>query len=603
MKKLLSLLLLSAMLLSVFAACNAKKQAPEESTEQEQVENTDLILFSEETTDFRIVYNQMEAVKNPSVEDKINTLIETFQEHTGIKLKSVTTNKNTYDANSYDILIGSTGYEESLSAAKELRLTDYSITRSGNKIVIVGGNIASLSNAIAYFTNKVITSQIKKTPECLVFGAEQEHFHKGTYRHEQILVNGVDLKEFTIVIPQKYLMADNDLAHYLQATIEMRYGYTLPIEYDHKEYAHEILIGKTARSTVLPATLTEHFVEITDKNIQIAAGCTSGYGYLDDLFNRFLINGKIESVKKDAYEDYVAQKDSILKREGELRIIFHNILAYAHPDREGDLMGPTQRWHLQANLYAEYQPDILCLQEFNNVPRDGTKNLKNQLIALGYKEVPFENPDHGDTPIFYKPDKVELLKYGSYDYKTPNNDNERYGGIAKMATWGIFQDKSTGKRFVLFSAHLDHQDIAEANARRALEALELIDLINNTICTGEYADLPVMLGGDINTSYNRENNKYGNTGALHNFEAAGFLDAQKTLEFAEKINSWGGYPSYDENSGYIVPGSASAGDPNDSIDHCLYKGNFTFHSFEVMNHEYAKKAADHLPLVLDITLP
>ena len=603
MKKLLSVFLLCAMLLSLLASCKQNGTGEEATTAppaEEKVE--DLVLVADGKTSFRIIYNQMEVAKNPNIEEGINKLVETVKKHTGVKLQMVASAKAPYDANSHDILIGSTGYEESLAAAKDLRLTDYALTRSGNKVVVVGGNIASLSSAITYFTSKIVTAQVKNTPDRIVFGAAQEHLHEGTYLHKSITVNGVDLKDFTIVIPKEYNMADSELANYLHYNIGVRYGYLLPIENDSKEYAHEILIGNTARTTVKP-DVSEHVIEITDKNVQICAGSMAGYGYLDDLFYRFLVNGKVESVKEDAYDKLSADKDSILKREGELRIIFHNVLAYDHPDREGDMMGPTLRWQIQADLYKEYDPDLLCLQEFNNVPRSGIKNLKNQLTSLGYAEVPFENPDHGDTPIFYKPDKVELLKYGSYDYKTPNNDNERYGGIAKMATWGVFKDKNTGKMFVLFSAHLDHQDNAEANARRALEALELLDLMNNTICTGEYAGLPIILGGDINTSYNRENKKYGTTGALNNFEGAGFKDAQKTLDFAEKISSYGGYPSYTDSKGYIDGGTSLGTDPNDSLDHCLYKGNVTFHSFDVMNHEYARKASDHLPLVVDVTLP
>ena len=606
MKKILSILLILSMLAALLTACQKPKPAAEETTADEGVDNpSELVLCENGKTEFRIVYNQMEAVKNPTVEAKINDLITNFQKYTGIKLKLVPTLQNTYNANAFEIFIGSTGYEETLAVSKDIRLTDYRIARSGNKIVIVGGNALSLSNAISHFTSKIVAAQGKETPERIVFGEAQELFHEGTYRHKQILVNGADLKDFTIVLSRDYSAAEYELANYLCYTIGQRYGYSLPIEYDHKEYAHEILIGKTARTTVTPATKTEYYVEITDKNVQIAAGCTSAYGYVDDLFTTFLINGKVESVKNDAYDEYVAKKDSMLVDEGELRIIFHNVLAYAHPDREGDYMAPTQRWHIQAALYADYQPDLLCLQEFNELPRDRTKNLKSQLTSMGYAEVPYQeiNADHGDTPIFYNPEKVELLKYGTLAYKTPNNDNERYGGVAKMTTWGIFKDKTTGKCFVLFSAHLDHQDTADANARRALEAIEILELIENEICVGEYADLPVIIGGDINTSYNRENDKYGNTGALHNFEAAGFKDAQKTLDFADKINSYGGYPSYTESMGYIVAGNSTSGDSNASIDHCLYRGNVTFHTFDIMDHEYARKASDHLPLVVDITLP
>ena len=151
MKKILSVLLILSMLASLLTACKTSKPTSEEATTEETVQAPeDLVLFDRGKTSFRIVYNQMESVKNPSIESNLNELVETVQKYTGIKLKMVPASKNTYNADAYEILIGSTGYEESLSVAKELRLTDYKIARVGNKIVIAGGNIGSLASAIRW---------------------------------------------------------------------------------------------------------------------------------------------------------------------------------------------------------------------------------------------------------------------------------------------------------------------------------------------------------------------------------------------------------------------------------------------------------------------
>ena len=133
MKKLLSVLLLLATLLSAFAACKNDKPAPEASTESEEVAVPDLLLFSEGKTDFRIIYNEMEMAKNTNVETKLKDLESSFQEHTGIKLKKTASTKYTYDANAYEIYIGNTGTEETKAASKDLRLTDYRIVRNGNR--------------------------------------------------------------------------------------------------------------------------------------------------------------------------------------------------------------------------------------------------------------------------------------------------------------------------------------------------------------------------------------------------------------------------------------------------------------------------------------
>ena len=76
MKKILSILLILSMLAALLTACQKPKPVAEETTADEGVDNpSELVLCENGKTEFRIVYNQMEAVKNPTVEAKINDLI------------------------------------------------------------------------------------------------------------------------------------------------------------------------------------------------------------------------------------------------------------------------------------------------------------------------------------------------------------------------------------------------------------------------------------------------------------------------------------------------------------------------------------------------
>ena len=80
MKKLLSVLLILSMLAALLTACQKPKPAGEEATTEEAAQApSDLVLFEQGQTSFRIVYNQMEAAKNPNVETKINDLVTNFQ--------------------------------------------------------------------------------------------------------------------------------------------------------------------------------------------------------------------------------------------------------------------------------------------------------------------------------------------------------------------------------------------------------------------------------------------------------------------------------------------------------------------------------------------
>ena len=598
-KRLLAVLLLAAMLLTMLVACNTPEEQPQD-TEASAEDESVLTVIKDGATDFKIVYSFWEVGNAPLLEARIQTLIKTIKQRTGVEMKVVQSNKYENKPEDYCIFIGNTELAESLEAVKDMRRRDYRIVRNGNKIVIVGGNTDTLINAVTNFTSKVISQQTKEDGSLVVFGAEHEIRYSATYALNQFEAGDRDLKDYTIVMPKNYTMGEHQTAYYIRDLIANHYGYLLPVENDVKTYENEILVGKTARST-LTVEKTEYAVEISNGKIQLAAGCTNAWAGIEQTFyNNFLKSGKVTNVKSNINATLEARNDSILEKKGDIRIIFHNILSYLN-DGQTEHINLPLRWELQANIYTEYDADLICLQEFNNLPRDRNDGLKNRLTKLGYAEVPYDPNLDGDTPIFYKPEKFDLLTQGTYVYNTPNNDNERYGGYAKMTIWAIFREKSTGKVFCLASSHLDHQDTVDSNARRASEALELIELFN-TVLVGEYANIPLILGGDLNTSYNRENNKYGNTGALKNFETVGgYVNVQTTMPGADQAGIWCNPPSYNKDTHLMTPGTSTS-DAMAAIDHCMYKGNATPVTFDVLEDSYARMASDHLPFVVDFEL-
>lgn len=668
-KRILSILLIVAMLLSMAVSCAKAPSAPADSTEatEEEAPNTAISIIKDGKLNVRIIYSFMEVAKNPLLEAKVNSLFSTIQNKTGIKIKALNSSQTEYDPNSFDIYIGSTGYAESVEAAKDMRLKDYAVTRTGNKIVIAAGSPDALVTALTLFTNKVVTPQLKDFSGEMTFTDENITFFRANYAAENVLVGDVNLKDFTIVIPKEYKMVEHELAYILKEVIANKCGYSLEVESDTKTYDHEILIGQTQRTTIAQPALTEYVVEVTDKNVQILAGCTTAYDYVDDLFNtQFLKQCKVETTKTDAKASYEASKDSILGTTGDIRVIFHNV--YGSTDDGDKYTNPNLRWNLISNLHTEYNADVICFQEFNNLARDGSNSIKSRLERLGYAEVPlntytrsvtYVNGDQkqgvaswsitkggsltANTPIFYNPETVELVKYGDhiftssltkeeinalyalYGHKlgtrydnptTPDkaseqywgyelyNDNIRYTSLSKAAVWAIFKDKSTGKLFAVASVHLDHQDTCYSNARREKQSKELLDVINNTILTGEYANVPMILGGDVNTSYAREVDKYYKqnnkpVGALQNFEAAGYADVQKTLPGAEQAATCVGNASFDKDKNYFTSFSTTIGEAKSAIDHCLYKGSIAPTLFDVMNHNFARRTSDHMPLVVD----
>ncbi|MBQ8432161.1 MAG: hypothetical protein IJX28_04685 [Clostridia bacterium] len=665
MKRLLCLLLAFSFLLTMLVACGGTTPGGEEgvTTEAPEVPETPLVIAENGASEFRIIYDRLEVLDVATLESKIKTMADKIEENTGAKVSRASTNANTYSKESFEILVGTTGYEESIAAAKDLRLKDYNVVRDGNKIVIVGGSADALVTAITWFTNKVLDGKDASTTGSIVFTQELERAYRFGYKANSLVAAGAELKDFTIVYPEDYTAAEHETAYILCDYLQQYYGYVLPVASDRKDHDKEILIGKTARTTITAGT-NEFRVEVSENKVQILGGSTVAYEQIPQYFyEQFIPLGKVSNTTQDMTTLLEARKDSILGTTGDIRIIFHNVYGGTTPS-EGIYTNPILRWNLDSNLYEEYMADILCLQEFNNVPRTGgDSSLASRLAALGYKEVPtnkyavkitYKNGDKtqgisnfsitegGDqtpnTPIFYNPEKLELLNYGDYVYTSgltdaeinslysvykhklgtrydnpaiPSsasqqywdyeryNDNIRYGGLSKTTVWAIFKDKTTGKVFAVASVHLDHQDTCYSNERRAKQAMELMNEINTKILVGEYVNIPVIFGGDINTCYNREDGKYKSTGAITNFEAAGYADVQTTFAGADQASSYGGYANFDRDKNYFTSIGSNSGDASDSIDHCLYKGSIEPTLFDVVDHIYGRRTSDHLPLVVD----
>lgn len=597
MKKLTVVLLVLCMLLAALVSCQNGSDNGEATGTQEEEQVGPLTVVNNGEALFIIVYDRKDAALNDKLEATMDTLIKRVKTNTGADMKRQATAAVTYDASAYEILIGNTGYEESIAAAQGLRLDDYNVIRNGNKIVIVGGDNESLIKGINYFTNQVVNAQTKEEDQnTVLFGTEQENQYRKDYTSRDVLINGKDLKDYTIVIPTNYGGAEYETAYKIRHYIRISCGYWLEVERDTKTYENEILIGKTARTTIT-AEKTEYKVEVTGSTVQILAGCTTAYDGVPNLFfTKLLPKSEITNLSGDTLEQLTKDKDSMLNKTGDFRIIYYNVYGGESPD-ENTFTNPNLRYNYMANLFVDYDADIVCMSEFNSYPRKPT-SLQGHLLKLGYTEVPYDT--NGNTPIFYKADKFELLKNGTYVY-TNSWDNVQYKGVSKMAIWAIFKDKASGTTFAVIATHLDHRDVEEANTNRNKEANELLNLISNTIRVGEYADIPLIFGGDINSSYYRETQKYGNKGALTTFDNAGFKNVQTTLQGADQTCPYTGYAHFDRDLGYFTKIGNGNDATNRAIDHCYYIGGVTPTQFDVMAHNTARRLSDHLPLVVDFT--
>ncbi len=293
----------------------------------------------------------------------------------------------------------------------------------------------------------------------------------------------------------------------------------------------------------------------------------------------------------------VTEADKTQAPSETLKVMYYNVYGYNN-------IKVPDRLKIQCEMIIENSPDILCLQEFDSQHRN---NAKATLEGAGYVEVPvgsrgkvLYNSTLNCEPMFYREDNLKLIESGGKPFpEWVTIDGEvLYGnnGSTKSMIWGVFEEKSQGKLFLVVNAHFmwtdsSHLTYEQAekvrldNAKRVLAQIEKIKTSK-----AEYADIPVVFGGDLNTPP---------TSDVFKSLADKLKYAADEAETYEKLGYYGGYASYDESTGEYIYNEPYESDH--IIDHAFVDG-VKLNSYLPIKELRAKITSDHLPWVLTFTI-
>lgn len=157
----------------------------------------------------------------------------------------------------------------------------------------------------------------------------------------------------------------------------------------------------------------------------------------------------------------------------------------------------TNSWQYRcpATVYMleEEKPDIFGVQEaFDHQVLFITENCRDYKAYGVGREDGRKKGEH--MSIFYNTKRVSILKKGTFWLsETPDEPSDGWDAACRRtATWALFKEKKSGKKFYYVNTHLDH---VGKEARR--EGLELIvDRIGDMNVEG----YPVILTGDFNVT-------------------------------------------------------------------------------------------------------
>ena len=313
----------------------------------------------------------------------------------------------------------------------------------------------------------------------------------------------------------------------------------------------------------------------------------------------------------------------VYNQTAEYRVMFNNVL-WNDPV-------PAERNVVTAEIVAQYKPDVLGLQEVNWSKRGdaGENDLTVLLANLGYAEsidprvknvgsfgssgsrwvtVNYQmfRTFYNCTPLFYNQNTTICIDSGYYWYEN-QIDNENKGDCgagdcaSKAMTWGVFESKATGDRYIVVSTHM----CTRSSGIRGLQAQEAVKVIKELTETYDY---PVILGGDMNGTATAENYRYF-TSAEGGFENV--LEEKLPSLFCSNITTHHMYPVVNATSGMVdAPSSDNAGWGGNvylNIDH-IFIGNASREEMDVtvlgiVLDDCSTAGSDHLPIYIDFSIP
>lgn len=599
MKKLLALLL--ALLMATVGLASCKNGGDDQKNSGTGTDGTatgeeipnKFYLVSGGQSDFALVYPKQAADSVVQAALEIKSLLKM---KTGVDMKVSDDEALAADSAAKEILIGSTNRSESNIKDEIAGYNDYIVKLTGNKLVIAGGCDDATVNAVSYFRKMVIEkidSKELQAGNAYVANNLLFNYHY-PYSMENLTLLGTPVKEYQIVVGADSSFVEYRMALRFMYSIMQMTGKAMDIVKDDTEAgAHEIRIGKTSR-TAATADRKEYVINVNNGSLEFISGSLFGYEALYD----YIWSSMLVPLRQEAENGELSRTDFTAKLENgtinafqrnadDIRIMFHNIWGY--DSSLNAVRTDAQRNQMLTALYAEYNPDILCLQEVNPVMRASSASpIASGLEALGYAAADVGKIGVYETvnPILYRTDKFRLVScgYDVIDGFTNGNVN----------TWAVFETlDGTGKVGVV-NVHYTKAGDDKDFALRTSQAAKTIERATAMAATYECS---VMVGGDMNCNISSSPFK-----SLLN---AGFSDTQAIAVSSENYNTNFGYPTYNSFLDLYEKASVTLSAQYDekAIDHVLLKGNTILcKTFDIVTDNFALCASDHAPLLIDFSL-
>lgn len=300
----------------------------------------------------------------------------------------------------------------------------------------------------------------------------------------------------------------------------------------------------------------------------------------DEIINSMVDPTLVASDVKNIV-NYVAPKQKSVAKKKDWTSHSLRVCSYNIQYKNDNLCKWSDRLEALEGFFNEYKPDLVGSQEpYIAQIDDMIQKLGEEYSWFGINTYDQWQPPYkasaGFNPIFYRKDRLEVLKWDVIWY-TPVAAERGYGAdYPRFLTWAKMKDLKTGKEFFVFNSHFDHKSM-EA---REISAGILVDAVARIA-----GDAPAILTGDFNsTETSAPYAKILESGTL----------ANSKLAVKDPLN----YLYYSQ-ARYKSITTVSQKDVH--IDHIFYTpASSRIESWELVIKTYGGfYGSDHLPIVVD----
>lgn len=236
----------------------------------------------------------------------------------------------------------------------------------------------------------------------------------------------------------------------------------------------------------------------------------------------------------------------------------------------------------------EVTPNWYKSQMFLNLAKAGYEVVRGDEAAALRRAAFTGNPtkEHiNHEPLLYRKDRLKMLESGTEFFHLTLQ-------TSKSVTWLVLEDKETGRRFAAFGTHFwwQHNGM-ESNAIRELNARHILWILAD-IRRKWGADLPAILGGDLNSHVTSTDHAMLRSG--------GFVNAASHAEIRSTHCSHHGNPVRGEDGKWR--GSLQAPERDKakySIDHIYYTNGIRALRHEIVTDQIALDVSDHSPVLVE----